>query len=121
MSGGLSMSRQLVFRMYLYRVGRSYERWLKLLTGVGLGGLVLTMLLFSLLPGLGQDWQMVFMGLCLILAGAGHALQGEGVTVEAYATGESEEMPTVGKVISGLMASAGGLLIGMIGLAQVMA
>ncbi|MFZ5826433.1 MAG: hypothetical protein ACOY94_19235 [Bacillota bacterium] len=114
------MSRQLVLRMYLYRMGRSYERWLKLATGVGIGGLVLTVLLFNLAPGMGQDWQMVFMGFCLVLTGMGHALLGEGVSLEEYATGDSDEMPTVAKLTSGLIASAGGLLIGAMGLMQVM-
>ena len=79
---------------------------------------MLTALLYNLAPDLGQDWQMVFMGFCLILTGAGHALLGEGVSVAEYASGESDEMPTVAKLASGLIASAGGLLIGAMGLMQ---
>ncbi|MFZ5818218.1 MAG: hypothetical protein ACOY93_23445 [Bacillota bacterium] len=115
------MSRRLVMRMWLYRMGRTYERWLKLATGVGFGGLALTVLLYEVAPGLGQDWQMILMGFCLVLTGVGHALLGEGVTLEQYATGESEEMPAVTKLASGLLASGGGVLIAVIGLSQVMA
>lgn len=114
------MSRQLVVRMWFYRMGRTYERWLKLATGVGFGGLVLTVLLYNLAPGLGHDWQMVFMGFCLVLSGVGHALLGEGVSLEEYVTGESEEMPAVTRLVSGLLASSGGILIGAMGVFQVM-
>lgn len=112
------MTRRLVWRMWLYRLGRSYERGLKLATGVGFGGLVLTLGLRTVAPNLGQDWQMLFMGFCLVLAGVGHALLGEGVSLEQYATGESEEMPAVTRLASGLLASAGGVLIGGMGLAH---
>lgn len=115
------MTRRLVVRMWLYRMGRTYERWLKLATGVGFGGLALTALLYQVAPGLGQDWQMIFMGFCLVLTGMGHALLGEGVSVQQYATGESDEMPTFTKLASGLLASGGGLLIALMGLTQVMA
>lgn len=114
------MTRQLVWRMRLYRIGRTYERGLKLATGVGFGGLALTVLLYQLAPGLGHDWQMIFMGFCLILAGTGHALLGKGVSVEEYATGEGHEMPTVTKLASGLLASSGGILIALTGIVQVM-
>ncbi len=115
------MSRRLMIRMWLYRVGRGYERWLKILTGAGFVGLLLTGLLYNLVPEAGRDWQMVFMGICLIVAGMGHALLGEGATLEAYATGETEEMPAITKLLNGLLASAGGLMITMLGLSQIMA
>lgn len=115
------MNRRLVLRMWLYRMGRIYERWLKLATGAGFGGLVLTAMLYSLAPDLGHDWQLVCMGFSLILAGLGHALLGESTSLEQYATGKSEEMPSIAKLVSGLLASSGGLLIAGMGLVQVLA
>jgi hypothetical protein len=114
------MSRRLILRMWLFRLGRGYERALKLATAAGFGGLVITGALHSLAPDLGQDWQMLFLGVSLILAGTGHALLGEGASLASYAAGESEEMPAITRLASGLLASAGGLLIAAIGLVQIM-
>lgn len=115
------MSQRLWWRLWLYRLGRTYERWLKLATGAGFGGLLLTVLLRSVAPTVGQDWQMIFMGCSLILAGAGHALLGEGVSLERYANGESEEMPTIGKLVSGLVASGSGAMLAVTGLVHLLA
>lgn len=115
------MSRPLIWRMWLYRLSRTYERTLRTLTGVGFGGMLLTFGLRTVAPGFGQDWQLIFLGFCLILAGTGHALLGESVSVEQYATGQSEQMPAVTKLVSGLLASAGGFMVVSLGLAQLMA
>lgn len=116
--GGSPMTYRLVWRMWLYRLGRTYERWLKLATGIGFAGLLLTGGVHLVAPDLGQDWQMILLGFCLILAGTGHALLGDGVSLEQWATGESEELPAITKLASGLVASCGGFLIAALGLVQ---
>ncbi len=54
------------------------------------------------------------------MGGLGFALAGEATTVRTYAEGETEEMPAIGKMLSGLAASAGGITTIVIGVMHMM-
>lgn len=112
------MNQRLWWRLRLYRWGTAHERWLRVAMGIGFVGMAATLGLGSLAPGLGPAWQLLGMGASLVLAGLGHALLGEGSSLGAYVRGESEEMPALGKLASGLLASGGGMVIALTGLAQ---
>lgn len=114
------MDRRLWWRLRLYRWGQAHDRWLRLAMTAGFVGLAITLAMRSLAPALWPGWQLLAMGGSLVCAGAGHALLGEQVSVGAYVRGESEEMPAATRMATGLLASLGGALIALTGLAQVM-
>lgn len=112
------MDERLVWRLRLHRWGAVHERGLRVAMGCGFVGMALMLGLRSLAPQMWPGWQLLGLGLSLVLAGAGHALLGEGSSLGAYARGESEEMPALGKLASGLLASGGGMVIALTGLVQ---
>jgi|GEM_PF-3004816 len=116
--GDGGMDQRLWWRLRLYRWGQAHDRWLRVFMVAGFVGLAVTLALRSLAPQLWPGWQLLAMGGSLVLAGAGHALLGEQTTVGAYIRGESDELPAVTRMASGLLASLGGALIALSGLAQ---
>lgn len=112
------MNQRLWWRLRLHRWGMAHERWLRVAMGLGFVGMAVTLGMRSLAPQLGPGWQLLGMGGSLVLAGMGHALLGEGSSLGAYARGDSDEMPALGKLASGLLASGGGMVIALTGLAQ---
>lgn len=111
------MDRRLWWRARLYRWGQAHDRWLRVGMVLGFAGLVLTLALRMIAPQLWPAWQLLVMGGSLVLAGAGHALLGEQTTVAAYARGESDQFPAISRLASGLLASLGGAILAMTGLA----
>jgi len=113
------VERRLWWRLRLHRWGQAHDRWLRVLMVAGFVGLAVTFATRSLAPQLWPGWQLLAMGGSLVLAGAGHALLGEQATVGAYLRGESDQLPAVTRMASGLLASLGGALIALTGLVQV--
>ncbi len=116
----------MIWRLRMHRLRRLYGRLLLLLRKVGIGGAVIvaagwTAAMHLGLQGrFGDGWIFIAMGGFLLLGGIGHALAGDAPGIKAYAEGETEEMPGIVKLFSGLMASSGGVLLAMMGIANVM-
>lgn len=103
------VNRGLRIRASLHRLGRMHERFLAAAGRLGLAGTLLTTLAHSVATQ--SAWLLVTMGVSLFLWGAAFALVGEEVSLRAYSDGESDQMPAIGKQLSGLLASAGGIAI----------
>lgn len=114
------MERRLWWRARLYRWGQAHDRWLRAGMVLGFAGLVLTLAVRMVAPQLWPAGQLLAMGGSLVLAGAGYALLGEQTTVLAYARGDSDQFPTVSRFASGLLASLGGAVLTLAGLAAMM-
>ena len=114
------MDRRLWWRARMYRWGQAHDRWLRAGMAAGFAGLAITLALRSFAPQLWPGWQLLAMGGSLVLAGAGHALLGEQTTVAAYARGETDQLPAVSRLASGLLASLGGALLAMTGLMKML-
>lgn len=114
----------MIWRLRLHRVRRVYNRILRgayAAGAVGIGAVVLCGMLgphWGLHIHLEHGWGLALLGLCLLLAGAGHALSGDAPTVQEYAEGDSDAMPASARLFSGLLASAGGVLMALIGLSN---
>lgn len=116
----------MIWRLRMHKVRRAQERFFGFLRRVGLACGALLAVLFAFAGPLGYERLMdhggvlVLLGLSLLLGGAGHALSGDAPSVREYVEEETEEMPGVTKLFSGLVASAGGVLMLMIGFVQLM-
>src|SRR5690606_25223449 len=104
--GGISM----IWRLRLHRLRRLAANMLRLARAFGVAGAGVIALGGILAPPLGlpnpfdMGWSMLLLGLCLMVGGVGYALSGEAPTVQSYAEGDTEEMPGLIKLISGLVA-----------------
>lgn len=116
----------MIWRLRMHRIRRTAERLLVWSRNLGLAGAGIIALGGIIAPPLGlpdpfsMAWSKILLGLCLLVGGTGYALAGESHSVRDYLEGETEEMPAMAKLVSGLLASAGGLLLFAIGFYQVM-
>lgn len=114
----------MIWRLQMHKLRRAQERLLRFLRSAGLACGALLAILFAFAGLIGYERLMnhggvlVLLGLSLLLGGAGHALSGEAPTVQEYAEEETDEMPGITKLFSGLVASVGGGLMLMIGFLQ---
>lgn len=109
----------------MHRVRRIYAKALAFALASGVVGGVL-MTVYSILHDHIEHghsgthgWILAALGLCIFAAGAGYALGGNAPTVREYAEGQSEEMPAITKLLSGLTASGGGIAMLAIGLMNI--
>jgi len=105
----------MIWRLRLHKIRRLSESFLRVAGKVGILGAGLVAVGMSLANYLGASeirtigWPLLLLGGLLFLGGLGFALAGEATTVRAYAEGDTEEIPSIGKLFSGLAASAGGM------------
>lgn len=117
----------MIWRLRLHRMRRGYYRalrWAYAAGAIGMGAVMLCGMVgphWGLHVHLEHGWPLALLGLCLLLAGAGHALSGEAPTVQEYAEGESDAMPASARMFSGLLASVGGVIMALMGLSTFMA
>lgn len=111
----------MIWRLRMHRIRRWSESFLRVAGKVGILGSGLMAVGMTLAGYLGSDgiqtvgWPLLLLGGLLFLGGLGFALAGEVTTVREYAEGETEDMPTIGKVLGGLAASAGGIATVVVG------
>ncbi len=112
----------MVWRLRMHRIRRAYGRAIGFSLASGVIGAAL-MTVYSILhdhikhghSGT-HGWILAALGFSLCLAGVGYALHGEAPSVREYAEGESEAMPGISKLLSGLTACGGGMAMFAIGM-----
>jgi hypothetical protein len=114
----------LIWRLRMHRIRHAAEKVLRFARTAGIIGVALIALGGVIADPLGlpnpftMTWSMILGGVFLFMAGAGFALSGEAPTVREYAEGKTEEMPGIAKLLQGLLAAAGGMLLFVVGFQQ---
>lgn len=111
----------MIWRLRKHKIRRYSESLLRVCGKVGILGAVMEVVGSKMAESLGapdifsMGWPLLLLGALLFMGGVGFALAGEAPTLRDYAEGESEEMPAVGKLLSGLLACSGGIMIAAVG------
>lgn len=115
----------MIWRLRMHRLRRMQDRFAKWARIIGIAGAGAAAFSYNIGPLIGirslstQTWPLALLGISLVLGGFGHALHGDNTSVREYAEGESEEMPSIGKFLSGLAASAGGVAVLAVGVLHI--
>lgn len=116
---------RMIWRLKMHRARAMQNKFLRIAEKLGLigtGAITVVMVVaqqFHLSSVAAAAWQLLLMGGFLALGGLGFALAGDPPTVREYAEGESDEMPALGKLLSGLVACAGGVAVCMIAVTRI--
>lgn len=108
-------------RLRAHRIRRRYDKAMRVCGNVGIYGAAVLAVAGAVAYHFGAQelyylgWPLCLLGLMLVMAGAGFACSGEAPTVQAYAEGDSDEMPGVARLINGAVAALGGTLLFMMG------
>lgn len=117
---------RMIWRLKMHRARAMQNKFLRIAEKVGLIGTAAIAVVMVVAHELHFEsvalaaWQLLLMGGFLALGGLGFALAGDPPTVQEYAEGESEEMPGIGKMFSGLIACAGGLAVCMVAVSRIL-
>lgn len=109
-------------RLRAHRIRRRYDKVMRVSGKVGTYGAAVLAVTGAVVYHLGGvelyrlGWPLCLLGLTMVMAGAGFACEGEAPTVQAYAEGDSDEMPGVARLVNGALAAIGGVLLCTIGI-----
>lgn len=110
----------MIWRLRLHQVRKLQERALRWMSRIGMVGMLGTLVLQVIVPSvMNRGAMLLAIGLSVLMFSIAYAL-GEGPSLREYAEGDSDEIPGIAKLLSGLVASVSGVALIMVGIIRVM-